>query len=223
MLSLVACGGGSNNKPADAKRAVDSGSGSAVTCNATASYGAATIVAEGSAYAISAAEIASDAAAGYVDANQGYYGFINADAAPDKFEIDLYENLGAFMAGSGSGAITTGTFTLGGTDLSYLNCGLCVEIYTNIANDGTATDVYFATGGMVDLTSVGTPTGSGISTGTLSGSISNVMFAHWDGSADKAVGDCTSMITSLSFSGTIEPVADSFEGGPVRIVGRRTR
>jgi hypothetical protein len=217
----MACGGGSNNKPVDAKRAGDSGSGSAVTCNATASYGAATIVAAGSAYANSAAQIATDGSAGFIDANQGYYGNINADAAPDQFEMDLYENFGAFMTGSGT--ITTGTFTLTGDDLSYQNCGLCVAIYTNLASDGSPADFYFATGGMVDLTSVGTPTGSGISTGTLSGSISNVMFAHWDGSADKAVGDCNSMITSLSFSGTIGPVAGGFEGGPVRIVGRRTR
>jgi hypothetical protein len=224
ILSLIACEG-SGNKPVDAKSGGgnDSGgsNGGSASCTASASYGAASIVADGSAYANSAAQIAADGSAGFVDANQGYYGNINADPQPDEFEIDLYEDLGAFMTGSGD--ITTGTFTLSGADLSYENCGLCLEIYTNLATDGSPTDLYFATGGMVDLTSVGTPTGSDISTGTLSGSISNVTFAHWDGSADAAVGDCNAMITSLSFTGTLGPVGDGFEGGPARIVGRRTR
>ncbi len=102
---------------------------------------------------------------------------------------------------------------------------MCTQIYTNLGSDGSPMDLYFATGGTVDLTSVGTPTGSNVSTGTLSGSLSNVSFAHWDsdGSNDQAVGDCYSSITSLTFSGTLEPVVEGFQGGPTRIIGRRMR
>jgi hypothetical protein len=214
VASFIACGGSNNAKQADA----EIGNGSA--CTASSSYGAASIVAMGSAYAYTSAEIAADSASGFVDANQGFNGDLNADDEPDLFEIDLYEGFGAFP---GSGGIKTGSFTLSGDDLSFQNCGLCTQIYTNIGSDGSPADLYFATAGTVDLTSVGTPTGSNVSTGTLSGSLSNVSFAHWDGSNDAAYGDCTSSITSLMFSGTLEPVADSFVGGPTRIIGRRMR
>jgi hypothetical protein len=221
-LSILACGGGSNNQThVDA----NAGSSAPVVCTAQSSYGAASIVSDGSGYAYTAAEIAIDGSNSLIDANQGFSGNINADATPDEFEIDLYEGFGAFgSAGSGTGNITTGNFTLAGDDLSFQECGLCLQIYTDLGSDGSPTDLYFATGGTVDLTSVGTPTGSDVSTGTLAGSLSNVTFAQWDGSDDVAIGSCTSSITSLSFSGTLvaEPSANSFVG-PVHIVAHRTR
>jgi hypothetical protein len=216
-LTFIACGSGSGNNthPTDATRDAP------VACTASSSYGAATLT-DGSGYAFTAAEITTDGSNGFVDANQGFNGNLNADAAPDSFEIDLYEGFGVW--GSGSGIITTGTFTLSGDDLSFQKCGLCIQIFTNIDADGAPVDLYFATGGTVTLTSVGTPTGSNVSTGTLAGSLSNAMFADWDsGSADMAIGSCTSSITSLSFSGALVPVADSFDGAPARIVGHRTR
>jgi hypothetical protein len=186
---LFACGGGGS--PHDAG-----------VCSARASYGSAAIVSSGSAYAFTAAEIAADGSAGIVDANQGYSGAIDADALPDFFELDLYEGFGAFAGG----AITSGTFTLAGSDLSYQSCGLCVQIYTDLGSDGAPADLYFATGGTVELASVGTPTGSDVSTGTLAGVVTDVTFARWNGSNDVPIGDCTSSIASLGFSGTLEPV-----------------
>jgi hypothetical protein len=219
VCSFIACGGGSNNaKQPDAHV----GSGGSAVCTASSSYGAASVT-MGSAYAFTAAEITADGSAGFVDSNQGFNGDLNADPEPDLFEIDLYEGFGAFAAGSGT--ITSGSVTLAGDDLFFQKCGLCVQLYTNIGSDGSPTDQYFATGGTVDLTSVGSPTGSNVSTGTLSGTLSNVSFAHWNstGSNDQAYGDCTSTITSLTFSATLEPVVESFQGGPTRIIGRRMR
>jgi len=179
-------------------------------CTASSGYGAASIVSNGSAYAFTATQIAEDESTGLIDSNQGFAGNINADATPDMFEIDLYEGFGTFM-GSG-GYITTGTFTLAGPDLSFQNCGLCVQLYTDLGSDGSPTDLYFATGGTVTLTSVGTPTGSDVSTGTLAGTVSNVAFAHWDGSNDAAVGDCSSKIDSLQFSASLTPLGADGSG-----------
>jgi hypothetical protein len=216
-LTILACGGGGGTKTPDP----DAASSAPVVCTATTTYGSASIVAGGSAYAFTFAQITADGSNGLIDANQGFKGKLNADAMPDSFEIDLYEGFGAF--GSGSGEIAKGTYTLSGDDLSFQKCGLCVQIYTDLDADGAPTEFYFATAGSVTLSSVGTPTGSNVSTGTLAGSLSNVAFAQWDGSADAAMGSCTSSITSLSFSGTIEPVADGFDDVPTRIVAHRTR
>ena len=182
-----------------------SGDSPSAMCTAAPSYGAAPI-ANGSGYAFTAAQIAEDAATGLIDSNQGFAGNINAAPMPDEFEIDLYEGFGTFMAGSG--VITAGTFTLSGADLKFQSCGLCVQLYTDLGSDGSPTDLYFATAGTVTLTSVGTPTGSDVSTGTLAGTVSNIAFAHWDGSNDVAVGDCTSTVDSLHFSATLTPLGD---------------
>ncbi|HEX4452923.1 MAG TPA: hypothetical protein VH143_18740 [Kofleriaceae bacterium] len=212
-LMILACGGGSKAPSPDAASIAP------VVCTATSTYAAASIVADGSAYAFTFAEITADGSNGLVDANQGFAGDLNADAMPDSFELDLYEGFGAF----GSGDISKGSFTLSGDDLSFQKCGLCVQIYTDLDADGAPTDLYFATAGSVTLSAVGTPTGSDVSTGTLAGSLSNIAFAQWDGSGDAAIGSCRSSIASLSFSATIEPVADGFDDVPTRIVAHRTR
>lgn len=219
-LTILACGGGGGSGMQNPY--LDAPSIAPEVCTAASSYGSATVTG-GSAYAFTFDEITADGSNGLVDANQGFSGDLNSDPMPDSFEIDLYEGFGAF-GGSGSGAITKGTFTLSGDDLSFQKCGLCLQIYTDLDSDGAPTDLYFATAGTATLTSVGTATGSNVSTGTLAGSLSNVAFAQWDsGSADEPIGSCTTSITSLSFSGTIEPVADGFLGGPTRIVAHRTR
>jgi hypothetical protein len=187
-------------------------------CTASSSYGAASIAANGSGYAFTAAQIAADASTGLTDSNQGFDGDITADATPDMFEIDLYQGYGACKVGSG--AIATGNFTLSGDDLSFQGCGVCLQLYTDLGSDGAPTDLYFATAGSVTLTSVGTPTGSDVSMGTLAGSIANVAFAHWDDNNDVAVGDCTSSVGSLQFSATLAPLGTN---GAQRLVGHRTR
>jgi hypothetical protein len=219
-LMVLACGGGGGAKAP----MPDAASIAPEACTASSSYGSASIVADGSAYAFTYAQITADGSNGLVDANQGYSGNLNADPLPDSFEIDLYEGFGAFGSdGSGSGTITKGAYTLSGDDLSFQLCGLCVQIYTDLDGDGAPTDLYFATAGSITLSSVGTPTGSDVSKGTLAGSLTNVTFAQWDGSDDVAIGSCTSTITSLSFTATIEPVADGFVGGATQIVAHRTR
>jgi hypothetical protein len=223
-LTILACGGGGGDGGMMGTPYLDAPSIAPMVCTAQSTYGSASIVADGSAYAFTYAQISADGSNGLIDANQGFTGDLNADPMPDSFEIDLYQGFGAFGSGSGSGNITKGTYTLSGDDLKFQLCGLCVQIYTNLDADGAPTDFYFATGGSVTLSSVGTPTGSNVSTGTLAGSLSNVTFAQWDsGSADEAIGSCTSSITSLSFSATIEPVSDGFVAAPTRIVGHRTR
>lgn len=221
-LTILACGGGGGGGMQNPNP--DAASSAPIVCTASSSYGSASIVAAGSAYAFTYAEITADGSNGLIDANQGFTGDLNSDPLPDSFELDLYQGLGAFGSdGSGSGMITKGTYALAGDDLSFQLCGLCVQIFTNLDADGAPVDLYFATAGSITLSSVGTPTGSDVSTGTLAGSLTNVTFAQWDGSADVALGSCTSSITSLSFSATIEPEADGFVGGPTQIVAHRTR
>jgi hypothetical protein len=108
----------------------------------------------------------------------------------DLLSIQIYEGFGAM-----SGGIQTGTFTLGGDDLNFETCGLCVLLYANSqAEDGTF-QTYMATGGTVTLTSVD---------GRFTGSVSDLTFEHVTVDEDTfhttAVGDgCVSAITSGSF------------------------
>ena len=116
----------------------------------------------------------------------------NLNADPDQVLIALYSDLGAF-----AGGLSTGTFPLVGDEVQFRTCGLCVLLFADVSS-GVPAGYYMATGGTVRLDSV---------TGTISGSLENVTFAHVniaDDFTSTLVGDgCDSIITSATFSAPI--------------------
>src|SRR5687768_11440650 len=72
------------------------------------------------------------------------------NAPTDIVQLELWDGQGAFAGG----VVRTGTFPITGAELSYTTCGVCLRA---VGDKGTAAaKTYFATGGTVEITSVGT-------------------------------------------------------------------
>src|SRR5687767_12225999 len=67
----------------------------------------------------------------------------------DIVQLELWDGQGAFAGG----VVRTGTFQLTGAELSYTTCGVCVRAVGDKGVNGTK--LYFATGGTVEVSSVG--------------------------------------------------------------------
>ncbi len=196
-ISLIACGGGSNNKPVDGK---GSGSGSnMVTCEAKASYSP-----------TFGSNDVQQANAGSDGNILQYLGNISEANPIDLLDLELWSGTTDF-AGS---AAATGTYNLGSNgDSDYATCGACALVWPQVAvgSDGSLTGLtnayfashqYVADGGTMTLTSV---------TGKFTGSLSNVTMRHVDiaaGSNSLTQTDdpdgCKTTVTSVSFTATIQ-------------------
>lgn len=133
---------------------------------------------------------------------QGFYGALGAksgsssqgpttssivlDAGPprDNFFLKLNTGKGAF-----AGGLANGTYTLAGADLDFSNCGICINIVADIGMMGPS-KFYFATAGMITLTSTQPPIGS----------ISNVTFTEVTSGGAVVPMGCTARIDSMSFT-----------------------
>ena len=133
---------------------------------------------------------------------QGFYGALGAksgttaqgpststivlDAGPprDSFFLKLNAGKGVF-----SGGLAPGSYTLSGADLDFNACGACVNIVADIGMMGPS-KFYFATAGMLVLTSTQPPVGS----------ISSVTFAEVTSGGAVVPMGCTARIDSMSFT-----------------------
>jgi hypothetical protein len=125
----------------------------------------------------------------------------------DGFVLQLYAGQGAL-----AGGIVPGTYPLTGAELNFETCGVCVLIFGNFVPNASPGDDYFATGGTVVITQVGTP-----GSGRLQARLEDVTFEHViiDASTGRStpVGDgCTTR-----FSGDV--VIDS----PIVTASKRAR
>jgi len=102
----------------------------------------------------------------------------------DSFFLKLNANKGVFAAG-----LAPGTYTLAGADLSFTNCGACVNIVADISNTGP-TKFYFATAGMLTLTATQPPAGS----------ISHVTFTEVTSAGTPVASGCTARIDAMTFT-----------------------
>lgn len=107
------------------------------------------------------------------------------DAGPprDSFFINLRTGREPFTNG-----LATGTYQLAGGDSS--TCGICINIIADIVTGSGPTKFYFATSGMVTLTSHTPPAGS----------VTNLAFLEVTASGTPTNSGCISRIDSLAFS-----------------------
>ncbi len=180
-LALIACGGddGVTLTP-DAEEGPDAEV--QATCNATASYGAATLANQAGIYDMMTAPT-----------QLSLVGALNADSAPDVLDIELFKGYGAYTTGE----IVPGTFTITGAEANWDTCGVCVLVVSDATQSGDG-GVYMASAGTVTITSVSP---------NLTGSISGVQLRHIDMPAGAASSDnpdgCESAITSASFDAVL--------------------
>ncbi len=197
VAQLVACGGGGNHAMLHDSPAGGGDISTNGNCTASASYSPTLNPATGNSMYLGSG---SSQDTGFLEY---YLNALNSDPTADLLEIDLYSGYGAFM--SGTGLVRNGTYTLGtGGETMFSTCGACVVIDTDVSSTNVVTDFYFATGGTLTLTSVGTS--------SLAGSLSNVTFAHVDAGSDStgspipgdtaAADGCQSAITAASFTAT---------------------
>jgi hypothetical protein len=199
VVPLLACGG--DSKSPDASIHVqDSGSGSngsngSATCTAAATYTQAPGGSDQDAFDFPAGSQTLHA--------EEWDAIMNADTSPDQLTLFLV----ASRTGFGSGDIKAGTYTLATGDTQGLRtCGICALMYTDLHMQGSAvveTDDYFATGGSITLSSVGT-NGSG----NLSGTITNLTLGHVNIGSDGSVtpvDSCTTTVSNVAFSAALQP------------------
>jgi len=158
---------------------------SAGFCFADADYAAATLSDQGATMYADGAEI---------------FAALNTDT--DVLYLEAYNGYGAFATHD----FGPGTYTIAGDELSPIDCGLCVYLYTD-ASDYPSSFVgtpagdygYFATGGTLTITSV---------LPNIVATVSNLTFEHIAADANgdpiAAADGCTSAIASASIDALVQ-------------------
>lgn len=103
-------------------------------------------------------------------------------------QVELYDNAGPFMGG----AVTTGTFPV---DADPVTCGVCVRALGD--KGGEKEMEYFATSGMVTLSSLG-PNGTAFSV-----EVSDLALEQIDADHVLVPDGCTAMVAGAQLDGTI--------------------
>jgi hypothetical protein len=132
-------------------------------------------------------------------------------------EIDLWPGDGVF-----AGGLMTGNVPLAGEELDQMACGVCVYLLSDLTIDSMMritdfNEVYFATGGAVNLTSVPmpptadasptAPDGSGGATGMIAGSLMSIQLGQLNlQNFDPIVGGCTSQVQGGNFGAMLARV-----------------
>ena len=215
-LIAVGCGGDDSggNPGADARR-IDGAApiDASTACVASADYG--TIMPMAMEQSAGEDEIGPDGG------TRTYYFIlmIVGNGTPNVaiLELDLWPGDGVF-----SGGLMTGNVPLAGEELDQAACGVCAYLLSDLTIDSmmriTAFDeVYFATGGSVNLTSVPmaptadasptAPDGSGGATGMIAGSVMTLQFGQLNRQTfDPIVGGCTSQVAGGNFGAMLARV-----------------
>jgi len=119
----------------------------------------------------------------------------------DYVQLELWPNLGAF-----TGAVTTGTFTIGGNDAAYTTCGVCGRA---LGDKGQAAQKeYFATSGTVNVTAVGA------AGQPIAATLTNIGFVEVNGTThDPIASGCAAALAGIQISGTVVDVGGGGGGG----------
>lgn len=112
---------------------------------------------------------------------------LTLDAGPpaDKLYLVLVPGKGAFANG-----VTVGTFPLTGDDADYNNCGVCVQLWADLAS--AATKTYVGTSGAIQIVSLTAP---------FQGSGSDLVFREVDTATRQLVsGGCSTSMPAMGFT-----------------------
>jgi hypothetical protein len=214
-LIAIGCGGDDSGGPVTDARRIDGANpiDSSTACVASPDYG--TIMPMGM------EQTAGEDMQGPDGGARTYYFWLgiigNGTPNVSILEIDLWPGDGVF-----SGGLMTGNVPLAGEELDQIMCGACVYLLSDLTIDSmmriTAFDeVYFATGGSVNLTSVPmpptadasptTPDGATLATGMIAGSLMNVQLGQLNRQTfDPIVGGCTSQVAGGNFGASLQRV-----------------
>jgi hypothetical protein len=184
---LVACGGGSDDRPdASIIQQPDAAIDAPLPCLAQATYGAVTPASE-------------DA---YRDLDTMpdiifYTSALNMDVKVDELWIELWKGSGAYETGE----IVAGAVALTGPEINYATCGACVLIDVDVDPSTGREGTLLATGGTLNLTSVSP---------NLKGTLSNVTLTQ------VAIDDQTSESTPIGNNCNTTVMSIAFDV-PVRL------
>ena len=109
------------------------------------------------------------------------------DPGPPKDDlfVKLIAGKGGFAAG-----LAPGTFTIGGADASFTDCGVCTNILANIDPASGPGKFYFTDSGTVTITT----------TNPVAGSAQNLHFVEIDLATGSAIpGGCATTLGSITF------------------------
>jgi hypothetical protein len=133
-----------------------------------------------------------------------WIGRMDNNTNSDILQIALIEGAGPFASG-----ITPQTIQLTGNQIDATACDACVIMFTDYNfDDDTYADLYFATGGTLDLTSV---------SDTFEGTLSNLTMTHivQAGNSIVAANDgCDSTFSTINMGSAIMPQEGSATGKP---------
>lgn len=129
-----------------------------------------------------------------------------AAALPDStnyVQVELWDNQGVFAGGP----VHPGTFTISGNEADFTKCGVCVRGLGAKGVTGQQKE-YFATGGTVNVTAVGT------NGQPISATLSNISFVEIDATTHQLVtGGCTATVAGAKLEGTVVQVGGTTGGG----------
>jgi hypothetical protein len=212
-LPLIACGGSDNNntkvKVPDSGKAIDA----PVMCTAPAMY---TLGTKGGAF--DTPEHMDGSGSGTIVHSQDIQ--LQVNVSTDLLRFLLNAQFGSF----GSGDIVPGTYALAGDDLDSSACGICAFVYPQVFDGSGALvtgydfndNLYMATAGTLVITADTAPAGSG-SSGTFTGSLSNMTFKHvnFSGASQTYAADgcMTAIATGGPFTLPLKYQAPSLKAG----------
>lgn len=119
----------------------------------------------------------------------------------DYIQLDLWPETGGY-----TGAVTTGSKTIGGGDAAYNTCGVCGR---GRGDKTQASDKeYFATAGTVNVTAIGA------GGQTLSATLTNLTLVEVNSASHAPVASgCMATLVSAQISGTVVDVGGGGGGG----------
>ena len=119
----------------------------------------------------------------------------------DYVQLELWPNTGAY-----TGAVTTGTFTIGGADAVYDTCGVCGRALGDKAQ--AAQKEYFATSGMVNVSAVGNAGEA------LTATLTNISFVEVNPTTKTPIASgCAAALARIQISGTVVDIGGGGGGG----------
>ncbi len=124
----------------------------------------------------------------------------STDGTLDAIVLDLYPGYGVF-----AGGLMTGTFDLTGDELSLVDCGLCLSLYSNVdVSANTYEAFYMPTSGTVEISSI---------QGSLVAKLTEGNFQHVDvdtttGATTPNADGCTTTLSEVNWDGEMAQTCD---------------